>query len=105
MGGGRKHQYRCVEEIEENYLKSSEYVEAQMNVLDEVPQSYLHQGNLELDETRYTTKTNDHEYVDLEIARLFSRVCALYEEKRHAIMDCPFVPFHIKTCITKHVEL
>jgi hypothetical protein len=20
-------------------------------------------------------------------------------------MDCPFVPFHIKTCIVKHVEL
>jgi hypothetical protein len=32
-----------LEEIEENYLRSSEYVEAQVNVLDEVPQSYSHQ--------------------------------------------------------------
>jgi hypothetical protein len=29
-----------VEEIEENYLQSYEYVEAQVNVLDEIPQSY-----------------------------------------------------------------
>jgi hypothetical protein len=36
---------------------------------------------------------------------LFSRVCAFYEEKGHAIMDCPFVPFHIKVGIIKHVEL
>jgi hypothetical protein len=33
-----------------------------------------------------------------------SKVYALYEE-RHAIMDCPFVPFHIKTNIVRHVEL
>jgi hypothetical protein len=38
-----------LKEIEENYLQSSKYVEAQVNVLDEVPQSYSHQGNLELD--------------------------------------------------------
>ncbi len=37
--------------------------------------------------------------------RLLSRVCAFYEEKGHAIMDCPFVPFHIRTSIAKHVEL
>jgi hypothetical protein len=34
-----------VEETEENYLQLSEYAEAQVNVLDEVPQSYSHQGN------------------------------------------------------------
>jgi hypothetical protein len=43
--------------------------------------------------------------VDLEMIRLLSRVCAFYEEKGHAIMDCPFVPFHIRTSIAKHVEL
>jgi hypothetical protein len=31
--------------FEENYLRPSEYVEAQVNVLDEVPQSYSHQRN------------------------------------------------------------
>jgi len=39
-------------------------------VLDEVPQSYSHQGNLELDQTRYITKTRDHESMDLELAKL-----------------------------------
>jgi hypothetical protein len=74
-------------------------------VLDEVPQSYSHQGNLELDQTTYTIKTQDHEYVDLEVIRLFSRVCALCEEKGHVIMDYRFVPFHIKLGIARHVEL
>ncbi len=46
-----------VEKIEENYLRSFEYAEAHVNVLDEVPQSYSHQGNPKLDQTRYTTKT------------------------------------------------
>ncbi len=55
-----------LEKTEENYLQSSEYAEAQMNVLDEVP----HQGNLELDQTRYTTKIQDHEYAVLEVTRL-----------------------------------
>jgi hypothetical protein len=36
---------------------------------------------------------------------LLSKVCAFCEEKGHVIMDCPFVPFHIKACIAKHVEL
>jgi len=76
-----------------------------MNVLDEVPLSYSHQGNIELDQTRYTTKTRDHELVDLEVAKLLSRVCAFCEEEGHAIMDCPFVPFHMKACIGRHVEL
>ncbi len=39
------------------------------------------------------------------MVKLLSRVCALCEEKRHAIMDCPFVPFHIRIGIVKHVEL
>jgi Glu-tRNA(Gln) amidotransferase subunit E-like FAD-binding protein len=53
------------EENEENYLRSSKYAEALVNVLDEVPQSYSHQQNLKLDQTRYTIKTWDHEFVDL----------------------------------------
>jgi hypothetical protein len=48
-------------------------------------------------------ETRNHEFVDLEVARLLSRVSAFCEEKGHAIMDCPFVPFHIKVGITKHV--
>jgi hypothetical protein len=47
----------------------------------------------------------DHEFVDSEMIRLLSRVYAFYEEKGHVIMDCPFVPFHIKTTIVRHVEL
>ncbi len=76
-----------------------------MNVLDEIPESYSHQGNLELDQTKYTTETKDHEYVDLEVVKLLSKVCALYEKEGHGIMDCPFVPFHIRACIARHVEL
>jgi hypothetical protein len=37
------------EKIEENYPRSFEYVEAQVNALDEIPQSYSYQGNLKLD--------------------------------------------------------
>ncbi len=76
-----------------------------MNVLDEVPQSYSHQGNLELDQIRHTTKTQGHEYVDLELIMLLSKVYAFCEEEGHAIMDCPFVPFHINKGIARHVEL
>ncbi len=43
--------------------------------------------------------------MDLEVTRLFSKVCAFCEEKGHAIMDCPFVSFHIRADIVKHVEL
>jgi hypothetical protein len=43
--------------------------------------------------------------MDLKVAKLFSKVCTFNEEERHAIMDCPFVPFHIRACIVKHVEL
>jgi hypothetical protein len=42
--------------------------------------------------------------MDSEVVKLLSRVCAFCEE-RHAIMDCPFVPFHIKASIVRHVEL
>ncbi len=42
--------------------------------------------------------------MDLEVIRLLSRVYAFCEEG-HAIMDYPFVPFHIRTCIARHVEL
>ncbi len=40
-----------------------------------------------------------------EMVRLLSKVCAFCEEKGHVIMDCPFIPFHIKACIARHVEL
>ncbi len=46
-----------LEETKENYLQSSKYAKAQMNVLDEVPQSYSHQGNPKLDQTKHTTET------------------------------------------------
>ncbi len=74
-------------------------------MLVEVPQSYSHQRNLEFDQTRYIIKAHDHEYVDLEMVILLSWVCAICEEKGHAIMDCPCVPFHIRVSIVKHVEL
>ncbi len=64
------------EETKENYPRSFEYAEAQVNVLDEVPQSYSYQGNLELDQTKHIVETQDHEFVDLEMIRLLSRVCA-----------------------------
>jgi len=37
--------------------------------------------------------------------RLFSKVCAFCKEEGHEIMDCPFVPFHIRASIARHVEL
>jgi hypothetical protein len=94
-----------VEETEGNYVQSFKYTKAPVNVSDEVPQSYSHQGNLELDQTKYIVETRDHEYVDSEMVRLLSRFCAFYEEEGHAIMDCLFVPFHIKTSIVSHMEL
>jgi hypothetical protein len=39
------------------------------------------------------------------MVKLLSRVYALCEEKGHAIMDCPFMPFHIIASIARHVEL
>ncbi len=42
--------------------------------------------------------------MDSKVVKLLSRVYAFYEEG-HAIMDCPFVPFHIIASITRHVEL
>ncbi len=76
-----------------------------MNVLDEVPQSCSHQGNLKLHQTRYTTETRDHESMDSKMVKLLSRVCAFCEEEGHVIMDCPFVSFHIVACIVRHVGL
>jgi hypothetical protein len=43
--------------------------------------------------------------VDLEVVKLLSKVSAFCEEEGHVIMDCPFVPFHIKAGIARHVEL
>jgi hypothetical protein len=93
------------EKIEENCLRSFKYVEAHVNVLDEIPQSYSHQRNSKLDQIRYIAKTRNHEYVYSKVAILLSKVCAFCEEEGHAIMDYPFVPFHIKVGIIKHVEL
>jgi hypothetical protein len=45
------------EENNENYLRSYEYAEAHVNVLDEVPQSYSYQGNPKLDQTMHITET------------------------------------------------
>jgi hypothetical protein len=42
--------------------------------------------------------------MDLQMIMLLSKVYAIYEEEGHAIMDCPFVPFHIKLSIARHVE-
>jgi hypothetical protein len=53
----------------------------------------------------YIVETHDHEYVDSEVVRLLSKVCVICEEEGHAIMDCPFVLFHIRTHIARHVEL
>jgi hypothetical protein len=39
------------------------------------------------------------------MVKFLLRVYTFYEEKRHAIMDCPFLPFHIKVGIARHVEL
>ncbi len=58
-----------------------------------------------MDHIRHATKTWDYEYVDLEMIKLLSRVCALCEEEGHAIMDCPFVPFHIRVGTVRHVDL
>ncbi len=64
-------------------------------MLDEILKSYPHQGNLESDQTKYTTETWDHESMDSKVIKLLSRVYAFYEEG-HAIMDYPFVFFHIR---------
>ncbi len=70
-----------IEETKENYLQSSRYVETHVNVLDEVPHSYSHQGNLELDQTRYTIETRDHEYVDLEVVDYFQEFVHFVSKK------------------------
>jgi hypothetical protein len=41
--------------------------------------------------------------MDLEVAIILSRICALREKKGHAFMDCLFMPFHIIIGIVKHV--
>ncbi len=94
-----------LEKTKENYLWSSKYAETHVNVLDEVLHSYSHKKNPKLDQTIYTIETHDHEYVDSKVAKLLSKVCALCEEEIHVIMDCFFVPFHIRTYIVRHVQL
>jgi hypothetical protein len=58
-----------------------------------------------LDQTKYIAETWDHESMNSKMVKLLSKVCAFYEEEGHAIMDCPFVPFHIIVGIVRHVEL
>ncbi len=58
-----------------------------------------------MDQTKYIAQKKDHESMDLEMIKLLSRVCVFCEEEGHAIMDCPFMPFHIKIGIVRHVEL
>jgi hypothetical protein len=41
-----------IEEIEENYLIPYKYLEAHVNVLDEVPHSYSHPKNPKLNQTK-----------------------------------------------------
>jgi hypothetical protein len=43
--------------------------------------------------------------MDSKMVRLLSKVYAFCEEEGHEIMDCPFVPFHIRIIVVKHVEL
>jgi hypothetical protein len=57
-----------------------------------------------LDQTKYTIETRVHEFMDSKVVGLLLKFCAFCEE-RHAIKDCPFVPFHFGACIAKHVEL
>jgi hypothetical protein len=76
-----------------------------VNVLDEVPQSYSHQGFSKLDQRKYTVETQDHEFVNSKVVKLFSKVCAFCEEKGHVIIDCLFFPFHMRADIARHVEL
>jgi hypothetical protein len=52
----------------------------------------------------YTFTTQDHEYVYLKVVKLLSRVFALCEEET-CNYACPFVHFHIKASIARHVEL
>jgi hypothetical protein len=47
----------------------------------EVPQSYSHQGNPKLDQTRYTTKTRDHEFVDSKVVKFLSKVYDFMKKK------------------------
>jgi len=43
--------------------------------------------------------------MDSKVVILFAKVYEFYEEEGHAIMGCPFVHFHIKASIARHVEL
>jgi hypothetical protein len=43
--------------------------------------------------------------MDSEMNKLLLKVYAFCEEEGHAIMDCPFVFFHIRICIAKHMDL
>jgi hypothetical protein len=58
-----------------------------------------------LDQTKHVAETRDHEFEDLKMIRLLSRVCAFCEKEGHVIMHCPFVPSHIRAGIVKHMEL
>jgi hypothetical protein len=52
-----------------------------VNVLDEILNSYSHQMNLKLDQTRYIAKTWDHEFVDSKMVNNFQRSVHSVREK------------------------
>ncbi len=54
---------------------------------------------------KYIIERWDHEPMDSKMVRLISRVCEFCVEEGHAIMDYPFVPFHIKANILSDMEL
>jgi hypothetical protein len=43
--------------------------------------------------------------MDSEMVRLISKVCVFCEKNKNTIMDCLYVPFHIREGIVKHMEL
>ncbi len=105
MGGGRKHQYQCgwgnwrkLPTIVWICRGTSECVGWSTTIIFTSRES-------KMDQTKYTTKKQDHESMDSKMLILLSRVYAFCEKERHAIMDCLFVPFHIKTNIARHVEI
>jgi hypothetical protein len=95
----------CLKRLRKITQENFGFPKAQMNALDDIPQSQSHQRIPKLDQPKYIIETWDHEFVDSEMIMLPSRVYAFYEEKWHVMMDYPFVPFHIKASNTRHVEL
>jgi hypothetical protein len=58
-----------------------------------------------LDQTKHVIETFGSWICGFGNDQVIFKGFALCEEEGHVIMDCPFVPFHIKTSIAKNVEL